>query len=183
MNRSHHREHLVLAISILILLVPLIIGGVYIYQKNQWARDRMGELEPRYARLLGMEAGQQDLIQAGSHAASILAQYVYSAEKDASQAGNDAQQKLRDVFSAAGLQIVSSQVLSPKQEKGFDRVVITLSAEGTLLNLQGALVGLSGQKPAIFVDSMSASVVGEAKPDMEPRLTVQFSLSVLRVRP
>ena len=176
MNRSHHREHLVLAISILILLVPLIIGGVYIYQKNQWARDRMGELEPRYARLLGMEAGQQDLIQAGSHAASILAQYVYSAEKDASQAGNDAQQKLRDVFSAAGLQIV-------KQEKGFDRVVITLSAEGTLLNLQGALVGLSGQKPAIFVDSMSASVVGEAKPDMEPRLTVQFSLSVLRVRP
>ena len=181
MKHRVQKESLVLALTLLILAVPFLVGGAYVYKKHQWAKDRLTELQPRYAKFMGIEAGKNELLKASGHAQQLLAQYVYPQDKDISQAGNDAQQRVRDILSAAGLQVGSSQVMPPKLDAGFDRIHLTVRAEGDLAALQGALIGVSSLKPAVFVDSLTATVVGVARGDVPQKLAIQFSLSALRV--
>jgi general secretion pathway protein M len=177
------RDRVALAITLLILVLPLALAGWYVIQKHRWAQDRLQELEPRYARMLGMEKHADDLEKARNQARSTLAQYTYPASRDVSQAGNDAQQRVRNIFSAAGLEIVSSQVMPAKTEKSFDRIPLAVRTEGELLALQTALVGLTGQSPAILVDGVAVQTIGAVKADKPQRLGVQFNLSVLREQP
>src|SRR5690606_16197252 len=111
------------------------------------------------------------------------AQYAYPESLDVTQAGNDAQQRVRSLFTAAGLQIVSSQVLAPKTDKGFDRIPMTVRSEGELMGLQAALVGITNQAPIILVDGVSVKTVGAIKSKEPQRLDIQFNLSVLQVHP
>ena len=165
------------------LFVVLAAAGYTIYGKHQMAARRMAELEPRHARLQGLLGGANALQQAQTQAQGMVAQYVYPAETDANQVGNAAQQRVRNLFTTAGLQIVSSQVMPAKAEKNYDRVPLAVRAEGDLLALQGALVGLSGQTPAIVVRGMNVQTVGSVRADAPQRLAVQFDLFVLRGRP
>jgi general secretion pathway protein M len=80
------------------------------------------------------------------------------------------------------MQIISSQVLPSKEEEGFDRVPIALRVEGELMALQGALVGLNGQSPEFWVDSLAVQTIGAVLATQPQRLGVQFTISVLRRR-
>ena len=183
MKNTLSREKIALAITLVLLMLPMMLGGWYVFQKHRWAQDRIAELEPRYARLLGMEAKGEELKKSANQAQELLARHVYPASQDVSQAGNDAQQRIRNIFTAAGLDIVSSQVLAPKSEKSFDRILLSVRAEGPLLALQSALVGLSGQSPAILIDGFSVQTVGAVRADRPQRLGAQFNFSVLRELP
>ncbi len=165
------------------LFAALSAAGYYVYEKHQTAARRIAELEPRHARMQGLKGSASALEQAQSQAQGVVGQYVFPAETDANQVGNAAQQRVRNLFTTAGLQIVSSQVLPAKIEKNYDRVPLAVRAEGDLLALQGALVGLSGQMPAIVVRGMNVQTVGSVRADAPQRLAVQFDLFVLRGHP
>ena len=135
--------------------------------------------------MLGLERQGAEIESVLAQANQSRVQYTYPAGQDANQTGNIAQQKIRDVFSAAGLQVTSSQVLPSKEDKAFDRIPLTLRAEGDLLAVQAALAVLSSQLPVIVVDDLDIQVVGglaNANPKFAPKLTVQFGLSILRER-
>lgn len=108
-------------------------------------------------------------------------QYVYPSDQDATQAGNAAQERIRNIFTSAGLQVISSQVLPAKEEKGFDRIPLTVRAEGELLALQSALAVLSSQMPIIVINEVEVQV-RSAPSNAEPYLATLFNLSVLRER-
>ncbi|RYH36523.1 MAG: general secretion pathway protein GspM [Alcaligenaceae bacterium] len=172
--------------TLLVVLTPLILGGWYVASKHQWASGNLATLEPRHARLLGLEAQHEEIASVLAKADQMRAQYTYPATQDSNQTGNVAQQKVRDIFSAAGLQIRSSQVLPPKEEKGFDRIPLTLRTEGDLIAVQSALAVLSSQLPIIILDDLEIQVVGglaSANPKFTPKLTAQFGISILRERP
>lgn len=176
---------MVLAGVVAVLLLPLLWGGYYMVQKHQWAQAKLAELEPRYSRLLGLQAQRSELSDALAQVQAARERYVYPATQDATQAGNAAQQRVRDIFSSAGLQVISSQVLQPKAEQGFDRIPLTVNAEGEALALQGALAVLSSQTPIIMINVLDVQLQGGlGNPSLKaaPRLSVQFSLSVLRER-
>jgi len=172
---------LLLILSALIL-APALVAGFYVYQKHQWASQRLSEFEPRYARLAGLDANREALQQAAGNASAIESWYLHPAARDSNQTGNDAQQRIRNILSSAGMVIASSQVLPAKEEKNIERIPLTVRAEGDIVALQGALVGLAEQKPALLVDGMSVQVVMVAK-DQPPRLSVVFNLLVLRKMP
>lgn len=163
------------------LLALLAAAGIYVFQKHQWAQARLAELTPRYARLEGLLASQSEIGQAQTGAQALLARYVHPAAPDPGQTGNAAQQRVRDLFSAAGVQIVSSQVLPAKADKGFDTVPLSVRGEGDLVAVQAALVALAGQTPAIFLQGMAVQTVGAVRADAPPRLAAQFDLFVLQV--
>ena len=166
-----------------VVLATLAGAGYYVYDKHQTAVKRMEEVEPRHARLQGLQGSTDALARAQAEAQGVVAQYVYPAETDANQVGNAAQQRVRNLFTTAGLQIVSSQVLPAKAEKNYDRIPLAVRAEGDLLALQGALVGLSGETPAILVRGMNVQTIGSVRADTPQRLAVQFDMFVLRGRP
>lgn len=179
------RESLLMAGTVVVLLLPLALLGWYVAQKHQWAESRLAELEPRHARLLGLEAQRAEMGALLEQAQAARAQYVYPATQDPAQAGNAAQQRVRDIFTSAGLQVISSQVLPPKAEKEFDRIPLSVRAEGEMLALQNALVVLSSQLPVIVINELDVQVqggLGNVNVNVAPRLGAQFSLSILRER-
>jgi general secretion pathway protein M len=165
------------------VLVVLAGGGYIVYDKHLAVTKRMEEVEPRHARLQGLLASTDALARAQNEAQGVVAQYVYPAEGDANQVGNAAQQSVRNLFTTAGLQIVSSQVLPAKAEKHYDRVPLTVRAEGDLIALQSAMVALSGQSPAILVRGLNVQTVGAVRADTPQRLAAQFEMFVLKGRP
>lgn len=183
MKRLLSRSAIALTITLGTVLLALAGITVFILQKHQMAQSQLAELEPRYARLLGLQASRADLVHAETEARALLVRYAYPSTQDVSQAGNDAQQRVRAVFSGAGLEVASSQVLPPKEDKFFDRIPLTVRLEGELVALQSALMVLSGQSPVIIVDGFTVQTIGFVKAEMPQKLSVQFNLSVLRARP
>ena len=163
-------------------LGPVLIVGSYVYQKHQWANQRLSEFEPRYARLAGLDSNREALQQASDSASAMEGWYLHAAARDSNQTGNDAQQRVRNILSSAGMVIASSQVLPAKEEQGIERIPLTGRAEGDLVALQSALIGLAEQKPALLVDGMTVQVVMVTK-GQPPRLSVVFNLLILRKIP
>jgi len=171
------------AAAVVLLALMAVWGGTFTWDAYRKAQGRMGELEPRYARLQGIRAKSKDLESTDANAAALLAQLAYPPTLEVTQAGNDAQQRLRTIFIGAGLEVMSSQVLPAKIEKEFDRIPLSVRLEGELLGLQSALAVLSSETPAIFVEGFSVQAIGAIRPDKAQRLGSQFSMYVLRIRP
>ncbi len=170
-------------LTVLVLLLPLVGGGLYVYSVHQRAESRLADIEPRFARLAGLVGRRAELTTQGAQATAQLARQAYPASQDVTQAGNDAQQRIRGLFADSKLDIISIQVLPPKEEGKFDRIPIDLRIEGDITGVQNALALLSGQVPTVLVESMALQTIGAVKPASVQRLGGQFSFSVLRVRP
>lgn len=183
MNSLQQRDWAWITATALLALLPLFVGGSYVWSKHQWAQAELERITPRYARLAGLQQQSAKLDERLAATQQQLARYVYSAEIDATQAGNDAQQRVRSVLSAAGLSVVSSQVLPSKTEQGFERISLTVRAEGELLHLQSALAVLPGLTPVVLIDALNVQVIGVQRADRPQRLAVQLNLSVLHVKP
>lgn len=176
------KEHMAMAFMLVASILLLAGVGSFIAYKHQWASQKLVELEPRYARLLGLEAKQGELERLEAQTRNLLSQYAYPAADDASKAGNNAQQRIRDVFSKAGLEVVSSQVLPAKSEKQFERIPLLFRIEGDLVGLHSSLAILQTESPAIMVDSIGVQPIGVVKSEAPVRLAAQFNLSVFRVK-
>lgn len=185
MNRSLlNRIVWLQALTVLVLLLPLVGVGLYTWNRHQSVQHVLTDLEPRYARLLGLLQRHAELKAMGVQANEQLARLTYPAGQDVTQAGNDAQQRIRSLFAESKLDIISIQVLPPpKEDIKFDRIPINLRVEGDLAGIQNALLRLTGQTPVVLVDSLSVQTIGAVRPASIQRLGGQFNLSVLRVRP
>ena len=126
MNMQKNRRQLALALSLLLLAAPLVFASFYVYEKHQAAADNLQKLEPRYARLKGLIAQESDIATLLEQTQKAGEKYVYPAAQDATQAGNAAQQRIREILTAAGLQISSSQALPSKPEKSFERIPLSV---------------------------------------------------------
>lgn len=185
MNKSALQRGAILALTIAVVLLPFVWGGMYVWSKHTWMRDNLARIEPRHARLMGLEAQASDVTGTLQRAQALRAQYVYPATQDDAQTGNLAQQKVRSIFESAGLQVISSQALPSKESKGFDRIPLSVRVEGEMLAVQSALAVLGGQQPAIFLDDLNIQLVGalnQANNRVAPKLAAQFNFSVLRER-
>lgn len=184
MNQITLRHRTAISLTVLAVLLPVCLVVLVVFQKHQAAQQYLADTEPRYARMLGLQQQRPALDAALEQAKAQRSEYVHPATDDAAQTGNAAQQHVRDIFSSAGLQIISSQVLPSKTEKDVERIPLSVRAEGDLLALQAALVGLSGQTPAILLDAINVQSQnfgnGNDKGKKPTRLSIQFNLSVLR---
>ena len=177
-------------LTVLAILIPLIGGGMYAFSVHQRAQNRLNEIEPRFARLAGLLQRQGDMAALAKQANAKLSQRAYPVTQDVSKAGNDAQQRIKTLFSESRLDIISIQVLplkaesraDTKEDANFDRISIDLRVEGELSGIQNALSLLSAQVPLVLLDSMSIQTIGAVRPASVQRLGGQFKFSVLRVR-
>lgn len=182
MNRQATKIATLQLLSVLFILLPLIAAGVYVWQKHKWANALLAEIEPRHARLQGLGSLKPSLEIASKLTQTALAKHVYPASLDATKAGNDAQQRIRNVFADSQLTIDSVQVLAAKDVESFQRIGVVLRVEGSLPNIHDALVRLGDQSPTILLDSVSIQNLGPVRPSSPQRLMGNFSFSVLRAK-
>ncbi len=170
------------AVWLLVLAGALAYGAWRVWGVHEGARAHIDSVEPRYARLLGLADQRERLGVALDGARQSLERHAYPASRDVSQAGNDAQQRARDVFTKAGLDVVSIQLLPAKAADRFDRIAITLRLEGELTALQTALAALPTMAPSLFVQGFNVQGAGALQPDRPLRVVAQLELFALRAR-
>lgn len=182
--KPRHIDTAVLLFLLALFAAVVALFGFYAQGIYRADEEKLQTLEPRYARLVGLALEKDQLTAALAATRSAVARHIYPGSRDISQAGNDAQQRVRDTFSRAGLEVLSSQVLPSKPSKQFDRIPITVRIEGEYLTLQTALASLPSLTPTLFVDGFNVQNVSAAnKPDAPIRLVVQLELFVLRGKP
>lgn len=177
-----NRIHIFQALTLLALLLPPIGGAYIVWSKHQNVQRLIADLEPRYARLQGLIDRSSDLQTLESKASEQLMRLTYPKTQDVAKSGNDAQQRIRSMFAESRLEIISIQVLPPKEAGKFDRISINLRVEGDLSGMQTALARLTGQSPLVVLDSLALQTIGAVRPASIQRLGGQFTFSVFRVR-
>jgi len=174
-----------------VLLVVLLLGGGYLVRKHLWARDTLDTVDPRYSRLAGMLQNQERLTDIQKRLRANFADYSYGADRDPSDIGNAALQRVRDLATTHGLRVASSQVGAPKEDpdKGFDRIGLELRLEGGWAPMLDLLRELAAVRPAIFTETAQLSASVSAPTGSGPNavryqtVTMQLGLFVLRQRP
>lgn len=170
------------AVWLVTLITLLAYGAWRIWSTHDAAKSQLEALEPRIARLAGLGEHRDRLQLNLSQLTQALDRHVYPASRDSSQAGNDAQQRVREVFTKAGLEVISIQLLPAKASTQFERIPVALRLEGELPALQAALAALPSLAPTLFVEGMSVQGPGPRQTDRPLRVVAQFDLFVLRIR-
>lgn len=167
---------------LLVLGALAVLAVARLWSVHEAAREQLETLEPRHARMVGLGADRERLAAALAQARSALERHVYPASRDVSQTGNDAQQRVREIFSKAGLDVLSIQLLPAKTTAEFDRIPVALRLEGEMTALQAALAVLPTMTPTLFVEAFGMQGASGLKPDGPGRVVAQFELFVLRAR-
>jgi general secretion pathway protein M len=170
-----------------LLWLLLIGGGVWlavdaVQGVRAKAAGHLDAYEPRLARLQGIAADSAKLAAAAAAASAAVAHHVYPSSREVSQAGNDAQQRARDLFIKGGLEVSRIQVLPARGHPPFDRIPITLRAEGPLSALQATFAALPSLAPSLFVEGFTLQGINVTG-DKPVGAVVEVQLFVLRLQP
>lgn len=183
MNLVRYRALISVGIAFGIVAV-LVSASLY----EGWSRyvdaeSVLEEIEPRYARLLGLQKAEAPLKKVVLDAYASLRKWAYPADQDADKAGNDVQQRARHAAEVGGMTIVSSQVLAPRLEGGLKQVPVSLTLEGGLQGLQTTLAAMANDTPALFIDSLSMHSIEKGDPKAPQQVTVIMVVLSLQVQP
>lgn len=182
MNLLQHRALISVTVTFGALLVAALAVGQYVVGKHVWATERLEEIEPRYARLMGLRDAGPELDAGLKRARAALRRLGYTADHDAAQIGNDLQQVARRALQAAGLSVTSSQVLAPRADAGVERIGVSLQAEGALSGVQVALAALQTEAPRMALDTIVLQSTGRFAEDGTPNVSCRITVAVLKLQ-
>jgi general secretion pathway protein M len=182
MNLLQRRAVIAVAVTLGAALLLVLLAGQFVVRKHLWAAHAIEEIEPRFARQLGLRDSAAQLEEGLKQARAALARLGHPAERDPAQVGNDLQQVARKALQTAGMSVISSQVQAPRSEGGVDRISVALQSEGGLSAIQIALTALHAESPAIAVDSLALQATGRNADDGSPLLSCRITVSVLRLQ-
>ena len=144
--------------ALAVLLLALAAAALWVAGVHQRAAARLAELEPRHARLAGLLQSGERLTQSQQALQANLAQFVHPPEADAAQLGNTVLQRVRELATARGLRVTSSQAATPREDKGFDRIGLNLRVEGDWPQLVALLRELAQLRPAVYTSTLQLGV-------------------------
>lgn len=180
MNLVRHRAAISFFSVLGLALGLLSVAGWYGFAHYESSQARLAEIEPRHARLLGLQKADAPFRKAVLDAHAHLQRWMYPADQDVGKAGNDLQQRARRAAEVGGMGIVSSQVLPPRVEGKTELVTVTLTVEGTLQALQLTIAAMERDAPALFVDSLSIRMVEKGDPKLPQQVVAAMGLVSIR---
>lgn len=168
--------------TVAFLITLIIFTGLYVVKKHEEAQNKLEQIEPRFARLVGLISRRADLVMFTAEADQAISRLSFPTGQDTAQTGNEAQQRIRTLFTDSKLDIGSIQVLPVREGTHFDRIPINIRVEGDINGIQNALNMLSTQSPVIGVESWGIQAIGAVRPASSQRLGAQFNLFIARGR-
>lgn len=182
MSLPQRRAFVAVVSTLGVLLAVLLLAGHYVMQQYLWSLETLEQIEPRYARLLGLRDTGARMEEVLKQSRATLSRLGHPADRDAAQVGNDLQQAARQALQTAGLSVASSQVLAPRAESGFERIGVSVQAEGALSRVQVALAALQNETPRIVFESVVLQATGRNADDGTPIVSCRLTVAVARLR-
>jgi general secretion pathway protein M len=182
MNLLQRRALISVVLTMGLLLLLAIVAGRYVVNSHLSALDVLDQIEPRHARFLGLRDTGVKIDEALKESRAVLLRLGYPADRDAAQVGNELQQMMRRAMQTAGVAVSSSQVLDPRSEAGFDRILVSLQAEGPLSGVQLALAALQAETPRVIFESVLLQATGRTGDDGSPVVNCRMTVAALRLQ-
>lgn len=180
-NSLSPRAKTIVGAIFLILILILSVLVMAAWSLRQEGSQRRAELEPRIARLLGVQQHHEQLKQANEAATTQLAGLIYPATVDATMTGTKMQQDVRKAIEKAGMSVVGSRVRAVKVVTGYDEISLDLTVEGDMAALEKTLLEIPKLRPVVVIEET------DFKPKRGrngPHIVVaKFRLTSLRLQP
>jgi len=185
------RSTVVVGVSAALVLLALAFAMLYFWSLRQDFVRQIAGIEPRTARLLGIQESAAELAAANAAARGSLRDIAYPAGRDSASVAATLQQEVREVLAGAGMSVTGSQILATRRDEGYDRLALSVMAEGNIDAFDAALRALELMRPLVFVESLRAQPTRSRRgrnaaplpPEEDPRrLNVRLQLFALRLQ-
>lgn len=150
------RQLLALAILMLALALVFSITVLPVLLANQHYRDTIAGLEGRLQQLQRAAAigdTLQPQYEQLKRWKTSDAQYLKS--NSAALAAAELQRLVKRIIVSKNAEVVSTQILTTRQEEGFDRVALKVRIRGELENIIQAFYVIETGEPFVFMDNVS----------------------------
>ena len=167
-------------------LALLVAGVIFLsfimsaWSLRQAGNARRAEVEPRIARLLGVQQQQEQLKQANAKAMAQLTGLAYPAKDDATLTGTRMQQDVRKVIEEAGMSVAGSRVRPAKIADGYDEISLELTVVGNMEALEKALLAIPELRPLVIIEE--TDIKSKRGRNMPHTATVRFRLTAVRLQ-
>lgn len=171
---SHARAVAALVLAALVLFCVLVVVelGTWFWQSHQ----RIGELEPRIARLLGYEQSTEQLRASEEQVKRQFEGLVFPAESDSGSVGAAVQQDVQRVLEGAGMSVINREVVDRAVQDTLEVIRVRISATGSMEALDQVLVDLGNSRPLLIIQSLEITplnVRGNARQEVNAILSLR----------
>lgn len=177
-NKFFARNFILICI---ILFVFFLVGGFLVYKKHQELKDAMISLEGHYARMLGAQEQEQEIVRLLNDVQKILGAEIV--DINGQDSGSHVLQQLRQKLTEGGLTVVSSQLKSPEAYGSFMKTEILITSEGKLASIYNFLENNISHQKKYILDNLEISLKGNLQslnPEVEQIMMVKMSISFLQ---
>lgn len=157
-EKLDRKQRRLLALAILLLALALVfsITLLPVLLANQHYRDTLAGLEGRLQQLQRAAAigdTLQPQYEQLKRWKTSDAQYLKS--NSAALAAAELQRLVKRIIVSKNAEVVSTQILTTRQEEGFDRVALKVRIRGELENIIQAFYVIETGEPFVFMDNVS----------------------------
>jgi general secretion pathway protein M len=163
MERLSPVQQRALAVGLLVLLLAAVYGVLVaplIAKSNEYG-DTIADLEQRLTRYRQVVARKSVVSAQLKRMQSDLAAKGHFIRKDTpALASAELQQQIKEMISASGGQLNSTQVVPARQEDSFTRVAIKVHMLGTIEVFEKVLYDIESARPLLMVDDLQIRPLG-----------------------
>ncbi len=181
LNTLSARAKIIAGLTLAILMLILISLVMAAWSMRQEGNAQRAEIEPRIARLLGVQQQYDKLKLANLGATAQLTGLVYSASADATMTGTKMQQDVREVIELSGMTVVGSRVRAVKVADGYDKISLDLTVEGGVKALESMLLEIPKLRPIVVIEE--TNITPKRGRNLPHILTARFRLTAARLQP
>lgn len=174
---------LTLSASLAILALLVVFAWLVLWNLHQANRRDIEDIEPRVARLLGLQQAAKTLAEQSRQADTLLVQLALPASLPTNQAATELMQRLRQIAEKSGLVMQGSQAL-PIVERGDHQLIpVSITAQGSIDGLVDLLANLQSVRPIIRIERLTVRPLRQRRKDGSPEQVLYFQIqaSIARI--
>lgn len=183
-QKRQNAEH---SAALLVIVMPLILVIIVTLsvslQRWHLYSERIEDTLPLIARLEGLTKQQDTIAEHRVRTFQIVAASTYGPEQDSQHIVGQLQALARDRVVAAGMSLSGTRQHPPYEDAPFERISVTIEAEGHLPQLTELLGLLRREEPLVIIDQvriMPGLRGARAEQAGHQRLGFSARISVLR---
>lgn len=174
---AHARTVALILLSLFALLVATVVlrlGGWY-WEQHQ----RVMDMEPRIARLLGYRDSEAALREASDLAEAQLQGLVF-VDVDTATVGATVQQQVRRLLQDAGMEALASQVVGSSAQQALEEIRVNVTGSGPIEALDQLLSDVANARPVLFIDALEITPVSGRRDEVQQSVNVSLTLKAVR---
>lgn len=184
MNPARKRAYQVV-VAIALVVLGLIVWGVdLVVGYSGRLASALESVGPRHARLQGILDARDEIGTSLALAGRRLDAHAYPASMESGLAATAIQQRIRDAAASADLTITTTETRPARMQGGFEAILMTVNATGSIDSIFGFLSGLQASEPRLFVDAMTLGALrARNQAAQEPQLAARITIGGYRLLP